>query len=153
MPPPSVSPPTPVWLTSPAGHGQPVGLGGGVHVAQQRAAADRGPAGDRVDPDVAEQAQVDHQAAVTDGRTRRIVRAAAHDTSSPRSPAYVTAAATSAAEMHRAITAGTPVDPAVPHPPPLVEARVAGLDHRPFHHRAELTDRICGRLRHNHSPS
>ena len=36
----------------PGGHGQPVGLGSSVQVGQQRAAADRGPPGHRVDRDV-----------------------------------------------------------------------------------------------------
>ena len=52
MPPPSVRPPTPVWPTMPAGHGEPVRLGGRVEVGEQRPAADADPRGPRVDRDL-----------------------------------------------------------------------------------------------------
>ena len=66
MPPPSVSPPTPVCEIWPAGHGEPVPLGGGVELAEQGAAADADGLGFRVDVDRVERAQVDAERAVPD---------------------------------------------------------------------------------------
>jgi hypothetical protein len=62
----------------PGRHGQPVRLGRGVHIAQQRAAAGPDPPGRRVDRDRVEQAQVDHQPVIAHGRAGRVVCTATH---------------------------------------------------------------------------
>ena len=66
MPPPSVSPPTPVCEIWPAGHREPVLLRGGVELAEQRAAADAHDRARRVDLDRVQRPQVDAQRAVAD---------------------------------------------------------------------------------------
>ena len=77
MPPPSVSPATPVWLT-PAGHGQPVLGGGGIHCGPGRPASTAGPPCGGVDGDVAEPPEVDHDRTVGHGMTGVTVAASAH---------------------------------------------------------------------------
>ena len=149
MPPPSVSPPTPVWLTSPAGTASPW-----ARVAASRSASSAPPpararraAGSTVDR--VQLAQVDHQAAVADGRARRVVRAAAHGHLQPVLARVADGrghvGGRRAPRDHR----GPPVDPGVPHPPPVVEPGIAGRDDGSFHHRAKVPDPLGSRLRHD----
>ena len=71
----------------PRRRGQSVLLGGPVERAQQSPAADRGTAGDRVDPDAAHRRQIDHEAAVRHGQAEHAVPAAFHADLEARIPA------------------------------------------------------------------
>lgn len=67
MPPPRVSPPTPVWFDDAAGRGQPEYLAGAIEVRIEAAALDPDGADRRIDPGARHRRQVDHQAAIGDG--------------------------------------------------------------------------------------
>ncbi len=127
-PPPSVSPPAPVWETTPAGTHEPVLLGGAVDLAEQRAAADGGAAGHRVDAHPVETAEVDHEPVVADAvaghrvaagadRDRQVVRARVADRGGD-------VLRRDGARDQR----GAPVVHGVPDPAQLVVAVVAGPD-------------------------
>ena len=78
MPPPSVSPPTPVLEIKPLGHRQAEGVRGVVHVAPDAAALDAHGAVGRVDADAPHAGQVDDQAVVAGAQAGAVVPAAAH---------------------------------------------------------------------------
>jgi hypothetical protein len=78
MPPPSVSPPTPVWDTLPAVVVSPMLHRGAIERAEQRTAPHPRAPALRIHADAAHRAQVDHQPAVGDAEAEHAVPAAAH---------------------------------------------------------------------------
>ena len=77
-PPPSASPATPGARHAPADGGEPVLLGGGVDLAPGQAAADADDPPLRVDDQLAQAADVDHEAVLDERRAGDRVAAAAH---------------------------------------------------------------------------
>ena len=78
MPPPSVSPPTPVVEMMPLGHRQPERVRRVVDVAPGAAAADAHGARRRIDADALHARQVDDQPVVAHAEAAAVVAAAAH---------------------------------------------------------------------------
>jgi hypothetical protein len=76
MPPPSVSPPTPVCENVASRRGEAQGLRGPVQRTERRAALHPGAPRDRIDGDAAQRGEVDHEPAVRDGETGDVVAAA-----------------------------------------------------------------------------
>jgi hypothetical protein len=119
------------------GGGQPEPLGGPVEVAEQRTAADPGPAPVGVDANRAQRRQVDHQAALRHRDPQDAVAAAAN----PQLQVVRTAEAHRGGDVGGAGAAGDdrrpPVDHRVPHPPGLVIGILAGQQDPPFEGAAQ----------------
>ena len=142
-------PPDAGMADQPGRDGQPMGLGSGVQVSQQRPAADPCAPGSRVDRHCVELAQVDHDAVVADGRARAVVSAAAYG--------YLQLVLAGEAKrldhVRRRRTAGdqrrTTIDSRVPDPAAVIEIRVARLDDGSVHRPAQFLDPAACRVRHD----
>ena len=135
--------PADTGVTHQAGrHGQPVSLGGGIHVAQEGSTADPHPLGHRIDRDVVQPAQIDHETVVRDARARRCcARHRGRRSPAPARSPNLTAAATSAALAHCAIKAGRRSIAGVPDRARRVVLVVGGFEHSTGHRRPQARAR------------
>ena len=128
IPPPSVSPATPVCVTIPGRHREPEGLSLAVELAEQHACLDARGSSLRVDAHALQRREVDHERVVGDGESGEGMPAAPdrHREAALASELdggdHIGDAG--AAHDHR----GLPVDRAVPDPAVQVVARIARAD-------------------------
>jgi hypothetical protein len=135
----------------PTGHGETVGLGGGVEVRQGRPAPDDRPAFVRVDPHAVQEREVDHEPVVTDRRPGEAVSVSADGDLQ----AVVAAEGDGGGHVARGPAScdqcRLAVDRAVPDRPGVVEARFTGQHDGAGHRTPQPVDVVPRRAGHGSS--